>query len=236
MITAYESKRAIIAIHKAITSRRTADVFVFIGGGIVPLLITDPAAATARPTKDVDIVFEIASVGEYSNLRGTLLNAGFVDDQTIDKPACALHFGEWRVDVLSTLPNVVDGGNRWFHHAVKFAEPMDLDGLTVFRASAPVFIATKVEAWVSRGKSKSGAPDYYHQDIEDIIAVIDGRPELDEEWATAPRDVIQFVGIMFYDFLQSEAFLNALPGHLSGDDERAIIFIGRVESHLLSLL
>lgn len=233
MITATECRRAILAIHRAIISKRE-DEFVFVGGGIVPLLITDPAAPAARPTKDVDVVFEIVSPGLYSMLWRDLLNAGFQDDLTADKPACALYFQGWRVDVLPTRPNiVVGGGNRWFGHAIEHAEEMELEGEIVLRASAPMFIATKLEAWLSRGKTKAGAPDYFHQDLEDIIAVIDGRPEIDHEWSAAPADVLTFVVLLFSDFLSSNDFLSALPGHLEGDDERALTWLQRIRKHLL---
>ncbi len=234
MITAAESKRAILAIHRAIASRRR-DSFVFVGGGIVPLLITDPAAPVVRPTKDVDVVFEIISPGLYSALWADLLNSGFEDDLTADKPACALFFQGWRVDVLPTRPNiVVGGGNQWFAHAIEYAEEMELEGETVLRASAPIFIATKLEAWLSRGRTKAGAPDYFHQDLEDIIAVIDGRSEVDDEWSAAPVDVLLFVRTMFADFVASGDFLNALPGHLGGDDGRGLIWLRRIKKHLLT--
>jgi hypothetical protein len=234
MISAAESKRAILAIHRAIASKRD-DAFVFIGGGIVPLLITDPAAPASRPTKDVDVVFEVVSPSLYSMLRRDLLNVGFKDDLTADKPACTLFFQDWRVDILPTKPNIVfGGGNRWFDHVIQSAEEIELDGDIVLRASAPVFIATKLEAWLSRGRTKAGGPDYFHQDLEDIIAVIDGRPEIDSEWSSTPADALEFVVAMFTRFLGSGDFLNALPGHLSGDDARALIWIDRLKERLLS--
>jgi predicted nucleotidyltransferase len=232
MISAIESKRAMVAIHRAIASVR-ADRFVFVGGGIVPLLITDPAASPVRPTKDIDVVIEIVSAGDYSFARRDLLGAGFIDDMSCDKPACALFFGEWMVDILPTQPNiVVGGGNRWFTHAVHAAEPMDVDGTIIWRASAPVFIATKLEAWMSRGKTQNGAPDYFHQDLEDIVAVMDGRPELDREWASAPADVRLFIEATLAALLDSRDFINALPGHLNGDDTRARMLVGRLTAML----
>lgn len=37
------------------------DEVVFVGGATVTLWITDPAAPTPRPTKDVDVVVEVVS-------------------------------------------------------------------------------------------------------------------------------------------------------------------------------
>ena len=41
---------------------------------------------------------------------------------------------------------------------------------------APHLIATKFVAWNSRGGG-----DMYHPDLEDILVVVDGRPELPDE-------------------------------------------------------
>ena len=38
---------------------------VFVGGATVGLLITDPAAPRVRPTKDVDVIVEVATYSEY---------------------------------------------------------------------------------------------------------------------------------------------------------------------------
>jgi hypothetical protein len=40
---------------------------VFVGGATVELWITDPGAPPARPTKDVDVVVEVASRGAASS-------------------------------------------------------------------------------------------------------------------------------------------------------------------------
>ena len=41
------------------------DDLVFVGGCATGLLITDPAAAAVRPTRDVDVVTELSSYGGY---------------------------------------------------------------------------------------------------------------------------------------------------------------------------
>ncbi len=42
---------------------------VYVGGAVVSLYINDPAADDVRPTKDVDIFLQIASLGELEDLR-----------------------------------------------------------------------------------------------------------------------------------------------------------------------
>lgn len=226
-ITAAESRRAIKAIHLALQKARH-ERFVFIGGGLVPLLLTDPAAAPARPTKDVDVVFSVTTLGEYSYLRQDLLNVGFQDDINLDKPACALLFGEWRVDFLCSKPGVIDAGNRWFDSVMRDPIQEMLDEIMIWRASTPSWIATKLEAWMSRGRTPSGAPDFYAQDLEDILAVIDGRPETVEEVRDGLDTVKGFLRQTLGPLTYQSDFLSALPGHVEGNHERAEIVLRRL--------
>ncbi len=229
-ITAEESRRAIRAIHLAIQEARR-DPFVFIGGGLVPLLLSDPAAAPVRPTRDIDVVFSIVTAGEYSYIRRDLFNVGFYDDITIDKPACALFYGNWQVDILCSSPGIIDAGNRWF--AAVMRDPVEevIEDVTIMRASTPSWIATKLEAWFSRGRLPSEALDYYHQDIEDVMAVIDGRPECVEEIAAGSGDVRDFLRQAFGLQISNADFLSALPGHTHGH-ERATIVLKRLRDIL----
>jgi hypothetical protein len=46
----------------------------FLGGAILGLIITDPAAREARPTEDVDLVIEVATTIEYGLFEEKLRN------------------------------------------------------------------------------------------------------------------------------------------------------------------
>ena len=56
------------------------DSVVFVGGAVVDLLITDPAAPTVRPTTDVDVIVEVASLHDYHKLGNLLRSLGFRED------------------------------------------------------------------------------------------------------------------------------------------------------------
>jgi hypothetical protein len=65
------------------------------------------------------------------------------------------------------------------------AELVRLDAGTVIRSiTAPYFLATKLEAFQSRGKGDVFAS----HDLEDVIAVIDGRPAITEETKPPGRE------------------------------------------------
>ena len=45
---------------------------VFVGAAMVSLYIDDPAAEDIRPTKDIDLTFQITTVGKLEQLRASL--------------------------------------------------------------------------------------------------------------------------------------------------------------------
>lgn len=85
--------------------------------------------------------------------------------------------------------------------------------------SAPAFIATKIEAFKSRGNS-----DFLiSHDFEDILNVVDGRPELIEELVVAPKAVQQLVAELFGGLLANSDFINTLPGLLPEPDRYEVV-------------
>lgn len=68
--------------------------------------------------------------------------------------------------------------SMWYPVALRTAQSYELsDTLTVRITSAPAFLATKWEAFADRGDE-----DWYgSHDVEDIVMVVAGRPELPDE-------------------------------------------------------
>lgn len=76
------------------------------------------------------------------------------------------------------------------------------------------FIATKLEAIAGRGDGDFVAS----HDLEDVVAVIDGRVEIaDELRAHDDRAVVAFISSTLSAFLNDEAFVDAIPGFLLPD-------------------
>ena len=79
--------------------------------------------------------------------------------------------------------------------------------------SPPAFIGTKLEAFHGRG-----AGDFLaSHDLEDIITVVDGRPELSKEVREASFQLREYLVAQIRALLQNHNFLEALPAHLPGD-------------------
>lgn len=183
---------------------------VFVGGTIPSLLITDPASPPVRPTKDVDLVVDTRSHHRHAEFEQKLRIRGF---QIQSPPACRYGIGDVLVDVMTTTSEAMGFSERWYAEAFSTAEGMELpDGTMIRVIRSPLFLATKLSAWRDRGKG-----DYYAQDLEDLLAIIDGRPELTQEVQQSSVDVRRFLAEEFSSLLAREEFRDSIPGHLGGD-------------------
>ena len=91
---------------------------------------------------------------------------------------------------------------------------MLLDGTTIRLISPPTFIATKIEAFQDRGKGDYMLSD----DMEDIIAVIDGRPELGNEVKASPADIQQYIREFLAQLIDDSDFIDAISMHVAPDE------------------
>lgn len=83
-------------------------------------------------------------------------------------------------------------------------------GAAIRVVTSPYFCATKIEAFEGRGKEDYPAS----QDLEDIIAVIDGRVELIAEIAQSADNIRSYIAAKISVWLNNDKFVDALPGHL----------------------
>jgi predicted nucleotidyltransferase len=185
-----------------------------VGGCASGLLITDPAAAPIRETKDVDVIVEIVSRHDYHLLSEKLRKQGFREDQSENAPLCRWTYESVIVDVMPTDSSILGFSNKWYTEAMKTSENIKLpDGAEIRIVSAPLFLATKLEAFYGRGDG-----DYMaSHDLEDIIAILDGRTSLVDEVSTSSTALRSYLSDEFSKLLANNDFQDALPGHLAGD-------------------
>ncbi len=190
------------------------DELVFVGGCATGLLITEEAIADVRPTVDVDAISEVTSYAAYVNLSERLRDLGFKHDTSEGAPLCRWLHGGIKVDVMPLDESVLGFSNRWYESAIATAQVYELEGgLRIRVVTAPYFYATKLEAFKGRG---AGDPVASH-DLEDLITVVDGRPQLLEEVQGAHADVRAYIARATTALLDSRQFLDALPGFLLPD-------------------
>ena len=194
------------------------DELVFVGGCTTELFITDQAAAQPRQTKDVDTIVEAASYAEYISFAEKLKAVGFREDTSENAPLCRWIKESTILDVMPLDEKTLGFTNRWYRPAMETAEDYELLAGNNIRVISPVyFCATKMEAFDGRGQE-----DYLgSHDLEDIIAVIDGRAEIVNEIKNAPEDVRQYVAGKIGNWLETRRFTDALPGHLGSTSERS---------------
>ena len=92
--------------------------------------------------------------------------------------------------------------------------PNGVDYRATVRLITPVyFIATKLEAFHGRGQDDV----VMSHDLEDIVTVIDGRPEVGSEIKAADPDVRNFITSEISQLLANRVFTDSLSGFLNSD-------------------
>jgi|SRR5215469_11436498 len=186
----------------------------FVGGCATGLLVTDPAAAEPRVTYDVDVIVEVASYAEYARLSKRLRALAFSEDSSEGAPLCRWVSEGMKLDVMPTNEKILGFSNRWYAAALQHARELRIDDLQLRVVTAPYFMGTKLEAFRGRG----GGDFYASRDLEDIVAVIDGRESLFDEVKRAPLTLRAYIAGEIQKLLVTPEFIEALPGHLPGDD------------------
>lgn len=195
---------------------------VFVGGVTLGLLITDEAAAPIRGTTDVDVIAEIGNYADYIAFSERLRKAHFTEDTDL---TCRWHHGTLTLDVLALNKEVLGFTNIWYESALQHASTVTLAGGQAIRViTAPFFLATKMEAFRGRGRMDFQAS----HDLEDFVAVIEGRDTLLQEIAASPEGLRNYLAEAAKTLLAESRFLDVLPGFVL-DAERVPLIQGRLE-------
>jgi len=190
---------------------RLSDV-VFVGGQMVGLLITDPAAVRIRPTDDVDVVARVTTRTAYHDIQMRLMALGFSPDQRLNAPICRMRTGDDLVlDAMPLNENVLGFSNRWYRLTLDTATDMQLEPDLVIRAiSARAFLATKWEPFRDRGADDP----FLRHDLEDIFTVIAGRQQVISEVASSAADARRFIAACTRAFLANRWANDLVAGKL----------------------
>src|SRR5216684_7780083 len=215
--------------HAAKLLRPILGELVFVGGCATALLITDRAAADVRPTFDVDAIAEMTSYAGYTEFSERLRKLRFQEDTSEGSPLCRWRQKTTTLDVMPLDAKILGFANTWYRPAMDHAEERELEkGLKIRLVAPEYFCASKLEAFAGRGKNDfSGS-----RDLEDLIAVVDGRSELVGEIQAAATDVRSYLAKEIRKLISIREFNDALPGHVPSDaasQERVGTIISRLE-------
>jgi predicted nucleotidyltransferase len=198
---------------------------VYVGGRIVGLLITDLIEDDVRPTYDIDVALNLGGtdvVAHYS-LQKKLESLGFKPDGTVN---CRYVLDDFMIDIMYT-DGVLQGINsNWYQAGFDNAIEIQIKDKKIKILNAVYFIATKLEAFTDRAYNNN---DYWDcKDLEDIINVINGRPELLVELMNAPKDVVQFISGYFKKLIEDPKWLEAIKAIARLERSRNIV-LGAIE-------
>lgn len=196
---------------------RLPDAVVFLGGATIELWATDEAAPDFRPTEDVDVVVEVATLGAYYRFEDRLREIGFSNDEE-DGVICRFRHRDPEL-VLDAMPpdtSILGFDNRWQAVALPHAITRTLpSGRGIAVISPPYLLATKLEAFRSRGDGDL----FGSRDFEDVVLLVDSRVELVKEVSRGEPDLRDFVASQFADLRGRSGFDSAGEGMLKGGPE-----------------
>ncbi len=183
---------------------------VFIGGQMVPFFITDRGLHRLRPTDDVDVVVACRTRHAYHEFARRLQAVGFRVDQSPGAPVCRYRTTDGVVlDAMPLDAEILGFSNQWYPLIMDTAVSVELAAGVVIRASHPAaLLATKWEAFFDRG---SNDPFGSH-DLEDILMLVAGRPELAHEFQSLSVDVCTFIAESVQKLLAEPWFDDVLEG------------------------
>ncbi len=101
-------------------------------------------------------------------------------------------------------------GNQWFQKGFDKAISTILDGQEIKLLPLPYFLATKFEAFFSRGSSDP----YASKDLEDLVYLFNHTSNIVVQILEAPEDVRSFLLNAIQQLLNDAAAMRAIPGHL----------------------
>lgn len=185
------------------------ETVVYVGGAMVSLYIDDPAAEDIRPTKDIDLTFQVGSYAKLEELRQELTDRGFTQSAE-DKVNCRFRFEDLKVDVMATAAVGWAPSNPWFKAGFGKAVPIPLDDLTIRILPLPYFLATKMAAFFDRGLKDV----YASPDLEDIVYLFNYTTTIDREVIKADEKVKAYLQASLTRLLQDKKIVSAMEGHL----------------------
>jgi len=181
---------------------------VFVGGAVISLYTDDPAADEIRPTKDIDFTVNIVDVGEFHKTIEELGKLGF-DPDPFGTSICSYTYKKYPVDIIPAEDSAFGSTNRWYKIGFEDLWKVKAKNQEINILSAPCFLATKFEAFNSRGK------DYRtSHDIEDIIYIIDNRTTIVDEIVKCDSRILEFLKSEFQKIIDKGLLDELLQTHI----------------------
>jgi predicted nucleotidyltransferase len=207
-----ENEKMLLAVAKRIPETLREEI-VFVGGAIISLSLSEKILENIRVTEDIDFIVNSQGAVAFNRFEEELRKISFKQVVEEGAPICRWRIDEILVDVMPCDQNIFGFSNKWYKKAIENYNEISLEDVKVKIAKPEYLLATKIEAFLGRGKN-----DFLvSHDMEDIITLIDGRSELFEEIKAADDSLKEYLIEVFKGWLENSDFIDSIPGHLRPD-------------------
>jgi hypothetical protein len=162
---------------------------VLVGPPVVALLMTDPTLHTPDVTFAADSTLQLLSTSMIDRLGIEL------QKRALSKTRRSADADRWRVsddvtfDLIQVRSDESDPQQPWLEYATLLTVPFLADRQLVVRiAGAPAMLALELDSF-----RKSHARAIESEELERVLLLIAGRPEIERECSTAPPELRTFV-------------------------------------------
>jgi predicted nucleotidyltransferase len=200
------------------------DEMVFVGGAVVSLYADETAADEMRPTEDIDMALKIINLSHWQQLQEKLSGLGFYPDP-FGHAICSYRYKDIAIDIMSIEDGPLGPANPWYKVGFHNLWTVNIKNQEIKLLSAPCFLATKFEAFNSRGK------DYRtSHDIEDIVYVLDNRSKIVDEILKEDNNISNFLKEQFQIIINKGILEEMLISHIHPNslDERMKIVVEKI--------
>ena len=182
---------------------------VFVGGTTLSFYADNPSLEV-RPTNDVDVIIELLHYRDHTALEEKLRSIGFEHDRS-SNVICRYTIAGITVDIIPTTASVIGFSNYWYEEGFKKAIDYCLDEqVTIKILSPPYFIASKLEAFKSRG----GGDGRLSEDFEDIIYIFENRTRIWEELHQTTGEIRNYLKNTFKHLRQNPHIYEWIDAHV----------------------
>lgn len=198
---------------------------VFVGGAVVSLYADDPAADEIRPTADIDMTINLMNFSNWAKMQERLAELNFYPDP-FGHAICSYKYKDIPVDIMPAEEGPLGPSNKWYIVGFNDLWKITVKDEEIQILSAPVYLATKFEAYNNRGGDYRTSHDF-----EDIIYVLDNRIHIVPEIENAHKEIKKFLKKEINKILSSKFLEEILSSHIHPlmIDERYPIVLGKMK-------
>lgn len=197
---------------------------IYIGGAVVSLYVTDDGAEQPRPTNDIDISVQISTYSQMEKLREELDKKKIfpASNETVMN---RYSYEDILIDFIPYEETPLGPTNSWLKPGFEKSHSVLIGNIEIKILPVSFFLATKWEAYKSRGNDPRMSPDF-----EDIIYIIDNSLDLVDEVKDAEIKVQLFLKEMASEILSHPYRNEIIECHLNPytSNERKTLVINKL--------